>query len=162
LLQADFVAPAIQAVAALQQKMCPRSASQGRERYVCNKKIGVIDTELPLETTNHSVYQAFFDVRWLARCSLQSDSSCDEGGIPMVNKFRTMIANEQRQLMTLGLALLVFMVTLFARQLQLRDSRWSPVGRIGDGHASHASRHEGVVNHRDRTIALAASTVDPR
>lgn len=80
----------------------------------------------------------------------------------MINKFRTMIANEQRQLTTLGLALLVFMMTLFAQHLQIRDSKWSPVGSIGDGHASHASRHDGVVNHRDRTIALAASRVDPR
>jgi len=80
----------------------------------------------------------------------------------MINKVGTIILNEQRQLMTLGFALLVLMMALFAQHLQIRDSRRSPVGSIGDGRASHTSRHEGVANHRDRTIALAASPVDPR
>jgi hypothetical protein len=83
----------------------------------------------------------------------------------MINKVGTIkvgTINEQRQLMTLGFALLVFMMTLLAQHLQIRESRRSPVGSIGDRRTSHTSRHEGVMNHRDRTIALAASMVDPR
>lgn len=60
----------------------------------------------------------------------------------MINKVGTIILNEQRQLMT-GFALLVFMMTLFAQHLQIRDSRRSPVGSIGDRRTSHTSRHEG-------------------
>jgi hypothetical protein len=41
----------------------------------------------------------------------------------MINKVGTIILNEQRQLMTLGFALLVFMMTLFAQHLQIRESR---------------------------------------
>jgi len=78
----------------------------------------------------------------------------------MINKVGTI--NEQRQLMTLGFALLVFMMTLLAQHLQIRESRRSPVDSIGDRRTSHALRHESVVNHQDCTIALAASPVDPR
>jgi hypothetical protein len=57
----------------------------------------------------------------------------------MINKVGTIILNEQRQLMTLGFALLVFMMTLFAQHLQIRDSRRSPVRSIGDRRTSHTS-----------------------
>jgi hypothetical protein len=78
----------------------------------------------------------------------------------MISQVRATIVNEQRQVTTLGLALLVFMMTLFAQRLQAQYSR-SMVGVIGDRYASHASQHNGVVDHRDRTIAFAASPVAP-
>jgi hypothetical protein len=74
----------------------------------------------------------------------------------MINKVGTIILNEQRQLMTLGFALLVFMMTLFAQHLQIRDPRRSPVG-IGDRRTSHTSRHEGVVNHRAHDCACGVA-----
>jgi hypothetical protein len=79
----------------------------------------------------------------------------------MINQVRTMIGSEQRQLTTLGFALLVFMMTLFAQRLQAQYSRPSIVGIIGDRQPTHSSQHNSVMNDRDRTIALVASHVAP-
>jgi hypothetical protein len=73
----------------------------------------------------------------------------------MISQVRTMIGSEQRQLTTLGFALLVFMMTLFAQRLQAQN------GIIGDRHSSHSSQHNSVMNDRDRTIALVVSHVAP-
>ena len=77
----------------------------------------------------------------------------------MINQVRTMIGNEQRQLTTLGFALLVFMMTLFAQRLQAEYARSSMLGTIGYGRSSHSSQRNSVTNNRDRIIALAASRV---
>jgi hypothetical protein len=77
----------------------------------------------------------------------------------MISQVRTMIGNEQRQLTTLGFALLVFMLTLFAQRLQAQYSRPSIVGIIGDRQSAHSSQHDSVMNDRDCTIALVASRV---
>jgi hypothetical protein len=80
----------------------------------------------------------------------------------MISQVRAMILNEQRQLTTLGYAMLVFMMTLFAQRLQAEYSKFRVVGAVGDRHASHTSRNNRVKNHRDPMIALAAPPLAPR
>jgi hypothetical protein len=80
----------------------------------------------------------------------------------MVNKVRIVIANEERQLLTLVFGVLVFLMTLFAQHLQFRDSHLGRVAHAADWTASHGSRDEGWANFRNPTIALATSAVAPR
>lgn len=88
--------------------------------------------------------------------------SGDDGGT-MMNKLHAMVVDEQRQLITFGFAVLVFLMTLFAQHLHNQGSTLGRVGSAGDQHASHASRNDGSANHGNRTIALAAMpTVDLR
>jgi hypothetical protein len=90
----------------------------------------------------------------LARCSRRSDS--------MVNKLRIVIANEQRQLLTLVFGVFLFLMTLFAQHLQFRDSHLRRDARAADRPASHVLRDEGFANLRSSAIALATSAVGPR
>ena len=80
-----------------------------------------------------------------------------------MNKLRTIVVDEQRQLITFGFAVLVFLMTLFAQYLHNQGAMLGRVGSVGDQHASHASRHDGSANYGNRAIALAAMpTVDLR
>jgi len=78
-----------------------------------------------------------------------------------MNKLRRMVVDEQRQILTFGLAVLVFLMTLFAHYL---ESASLPRVRSGGGRDQYASRrHDGSVNHAKRSIALAAiSEIDLR
>jgi hypothetical protein len=80
----------------------------------------------------------------------------------MVNKLRIVIANEQRQLLTLVFGVFLFLMTLFAQHLQFRDSHLRRDARAADRPASHVLRDEGFANLRSSAIALATSAVAPR
>lgn len=79
----------------------------------------------------------------------------------MIDKFPAIVSKEQRQLKTLGLALLVFLMTLVAQRLQTQVFRWSWVSRIAGGHATHASWQQDVPNIHNCMIALAVQLDDP-
>lgn len=72
----------------------------------------------------------------------------------MVRRIRTIIVNEQRQLMTLGFALLVFMMTLFAQRLQAQYVKPGVVSVVGDRHTIQTPRQKDLMSHQDRTIAV--------
>lgn len=80
----------------------------------------------------------------------------------MINKLRIVIANEQRQLLTLVFGVFLFLMTLFAQHLQFRDSHLRRDAGPGDRPASHVLRDESFANLRSSAITLATSAVAPR
>jgi hypothetical protein len=90
-----------------------------------------------------------------------------------MNRLRAIAIEEQRQLMTFGFAVLVFLMTLIALQLHNQDSTFNPQGsplnregstlnrvsganRGGVGHALHQDRAASPGNH---AVALAATSL---
>jgi hypothetical protein len=110
--------------------------------------------EVAARSSRCRLSKALLVVVRLARCSRRSDS--------MVNKLRIVIANEQRQLLTLVFGVFLFLMTLFAQHLQFRDSHLRRDARAADRPASHVLRDEGFSNLRSSAIALATSAVGPR
>jgi hypothetical protein len=77
----------------------------------------------------------------------------------MMNRIRDIALEEQRQLLTFGLAIVVFLMTLFALQLRNQDSTLNRVGNANREAVSHALRQQDVVvSARSRAVALAASS----
>ena len=75
-----------------------------------------------------------------------------------MNRLRSIAIEEQRQLITFGFAVLVFLMTLLALQLHDRGSTLNRVGGANREGASHAMRQDGTVSLGNRAVALAAMT----
>jgi hypothetical protein len=76
-----------------------------------------------------------------------------------MNRLRSIAIEEQRQLMTFGFALIVFLMTLLALQLRDRGSTSNRVGSASREGASHALRQVGPTSCGNRAIALAATSI---
>lgn len=75
-----------------------------------------------------------------------------------MNRVRAIAIEEQRQLLTFGFAVLVFLMTLFALRLHDNGSRLGRAGIADRERASHAMRQGGTAIPGDRAVALTAVT----
>jgi hypothetical protein len=79
-----------------------------------------------------------------------------------MNRLRSIAIKEQRQLITFGFAVLVFLMTLLALQLHNQGAILNRVGSANRGGASHALRQDGAVSPGSRAVALAATSIESR
>jgi hypothetical protein len=75
-----------------------------------------------------------------------------------VNRLRSIAIEEQRQLMTFGFAVLVFLMTLVALQVHDQGSNLNRVGRANRESASHSLRQDKMASPRNHTVALATTS----
>jgi hypothetical protein len=77
-----------------------------------------------------------------------------------MNRLRSIAIEEHRQLVTLGFAVIVFLMTLLALQLHGQGSTLSRVGRANREGVGHAQRLNGAARPENRAVALAATSID--
>ena len=75
-----------------------------------------------------------------------------------MNRLRSIAIEEQRQLITLGFAVVVFLMTLLALQLHDRSSTPNRFGSANHEGASHAMRQDGAARAGNRAVAQAVMT----
>lgn len=73
-----------------------------------------------------------------------------------MNKVRAIAIEEQRQLITFGFAVMVFLMTLFALRLHDDGTRLGRAGIADRERVSHAMRQGAASIPGDRTVALTA------
>jgi hypothetical protein len=79
-----------------------------------------------------------------------------------MSRLRAIAIEEQRQLITFGFAIVVFLLTLLALQLRAGGSIPDPVGSASGYAASHAMDVDGGASPGNWSVALAAvpSTIE--
>jgi hypothetical protein len=74
-----------------------------------------------------------------------------------MNRLRAIAIEEQRQLITLGFAVVVFLMTLLALQVHGRGSQFSRLGSATRDAARPATHMDGGASLGNRAVALAAA-----